>query len=125
MRRILFTALAALALTACGGGGDPVDQNHEGDLAAGQTQVGGHNCDTYDISVGEGWTVRADMDSEWDNKVILTRGDAEVASDDDTDGTNARLNTTVTESGDYTVNACAYSDGTGAYTLHIVTAAGN
>jgi len=125
MRRTLI-AMFALSLAACGGSHDPVDQNETGDLAAGATQVGGHNCDTYDISVGEGWSVRADMDSEWDNKVILTHGDAEVDSDDDTDGTNARLNFTTTEAGDYTVNACSYSsDGTGAYTLHIVTAAGN
>lgn len=126
MRRILFTALAALALTACGGGGDPVDQNHDGNLAAGQTQVDGHNCDTYDISVGEGWTVRADMNSEWDNMVYLTRGDTVVDSDDDGgEAMNAALNSTVAEAGDYTVNACSYGDDTGAYTLHIVTAAGN
>ncbi len=121
---ISMMAFVALALTGCGGDYQPVDQNHSGNLADGAQQHGGRTCDSYEISVGAGWHVTADMTSEWDNYLYLTKGD-DVASNDDTNGTNARIDTDVEMAGMYTVYACSYSDGRGAYTLHITTRAGN
>jgi hypothetical protein len=122
---ISMTAFLALALGACGGGDyQPVDQNHTGNLADGAQQHGGRTCDAYEISVGRGWHVTADMTSDWDNYLYLTKGD-DVATNDDTNGTNARVDTDVEMAGMYTVYACSYSDGRGAYTLHITTRAGS
>ena len=121
MRRILIV-MGALSLAACGGSYEAVDQNHTGNLADGAGEMDGHTCDTSEISVGEGWQVAAQMNSEWDNYIILSKGGAEVTHDDDGgEEMNASLTHTVTEAGDYVVHACAYSDGRGAYTLHIAT----
>ena len=116
---------AALALTACGDSYEAVDQNHSGNLAEGATEHDGRNCDSYEVSVGEGWTVTADMTSEWDNYLYLAKDGTDVTSNDDTNGTNARISHTITEAGTHTVFACSYAGDTGAYQLHIVTAAGN
>lgn len=121
---IRLATLLALTLSACGGDYQPVDQNHSGELTDGDTQHAGRTCDAYEISVGAGWHVTAEMTSEWDNYLYLTKGE-DVASDDDTNGTNARIDTDVEMAGMYTVYACAYSDGRGAYTLRITTREGN
>lgn len=121
---ISMIAFLGLALGACGGDYSPVDQNHTGNLADGAQQHGGRTCDAYEISVGSGWHVTADMTSDWDNYLYLTKGE-DVATNDDTNGTNARLDNDVQEAGTYTVYACSYSDGRGAYTLHITTRAGS
>ncbi len=126
MQKTLFGWIGALAIVlgACGGDYSPVDENHTGDLADGDQDHGGRKCDAYEISVGQGWHVTAEMTSDWDNYLYLTKGE-DVASNDDTNGTNARIDTDVDMAGMYTVYACSYSDGRGAYTLHITTRAGN
>jgi hypothetical protein len=74
--------------------------------------------------VGGGWNVTAAMTSEYDNYLFLTKGE-DVATNDDFDGLDARIDTDVEMAGMYTVYACAYADGRGAYTLTIATSAGN
>ncbi|MCZ7680047.1 MAG: hypothetical protein M5U28_15290 [Sandaracinaceae bacterium] len=121
---IRLAALLALTLGACGGDYQPVDQSHSGELADGDAQHAGRTCDAYEISVGRGWHVTAEMTSDWDNYLYLAKGE-DVASNDDTNGTNARIDTDVEMAGMYTVYACAYADGRGAYTLHITTREGS
>lgn len=111
--------LALLVLPACSSP-DPVDDTHNGDLQDSASDHDGRKCDEYTIEVGSGWNVDVRMNSEWDNYVYLASGGEDVASNDDGDeGLNAHLTHTVDGSGSYTVYACAYSDGRGAYTLHI------
>ena len=124
MQKIIPLALLVLAVGCGGVDATPVDQNHSGTLADGATQHGGRTCDTYEITLGRGWHVTAEMTSEYDNYLYLAKLE-DVASNDDTNGTNARIDTDVEESGGYTVYACAYSDGRGPYTLRLTTRAGN
>ena len=121
MRFTLWTLAFALiaSVAACGSSPDPVNRNETGNLADSASEHEGRKCDSYTFSAGSDWNVQIAMTSEWDNYLYLTRGSTAVADDDDTDGTNARISTTVTESGEYTVHACAYDDGRGAYTLNI------
>ena len=89
---------------------------------------GGNKCDEYAIAGGENWKVDVRMTSDWDNYVHLARNGEDVASNDDApgeDGLNAHLVHTAAEAGDYTVFACAFSDGRGAYTLTITTSEAN
>ena len=117
----MITALVAIGLGGCGGGDyTAVDQNHTGTLAEGAAQHGGRTCDSYEIQLGRGWHVTADMTSDWDNYLYLAKIE-DVASNDDTNGTNARIDTDVDMAGGYTVYACSYGDTRGAYTLHITT----
>lgn len=124
--RLIPLALAlALGVAACGGGDyQPVDETHQGTLAdSSATQHGGRTCDAYQVSVGRGWHITAAMTSEYDNYLYLTKGD-DVATNDDSDGLNARIDTDVEMAGMYTVYACAYSGGRGAYTLTITSSDG-
>lgn len=124
--RWALALIAALGLGACGDGYEPVDESHTGTLSDGAGAHGGRTCDSYEITVGQGWTVRADMVSEWDNYLFLAKGDTDVAYDDDGgSGTNASLSHTLAEEGRHVVYACAYGSGRGSYTLHIVTARPN
>ena len=121
----LCTILASLvALSACGGDYTPVDENHTGDIADGDTQHGGRTCDAYEISVGRGRPLTTPRTGEFGNYLYLTKGD-DVATNDDSDGLNARIDTDVEMAGMYTVYACAYGADRGAYTLTIETRAGN
>ena len=121
----ILSGVLAIGLAACGGDYTPADDTHTGSLADGASEHGGRTCDTYDIQLGRGWNVTADMTSEWDNYLYLTKGSEEIASNDDTNGFNAQINQNVEMAGGYTVHACAYSDGRGDYTLHVVTAEGS
>lgn len=124
-KRLVLLALAlAVGVAACGGDYTPVDQNHSGTLADG-TEHGGRTCDAYEVSVGRGWHVTAEMTSEWDNYLYLAKGNEDVAMNDDTNGLDAAIDTDVEMAGMYTVYACAYSGGHGAYQLHIATSEGN
>ena len=114
---------ALLALTGCGP--DPVDVTHNGELEDGDGSYRDKTCDAYDIEVGANWLVEIRMTSEWDNEVFLTHGDDLVADNDDGDeGLNAHVAHTVQESGTYTVHACAFREGRGAYTLSITADGG-
>ena len=117
---IALATLAAAGLSGCGGDYHPVDEAHQGTLADGAGTHEGRTCDSYEISVGRGWHVTAEMTSDWDNYLYLAKGDT-VASDDDTNGTNARIDTDVEMAGMYTVYACAYAGGRGDYSLTIHT----
>jgi len=121
---ISFAALLTVGVAACGGNYEPVEQNHQGSIADGAGEHGGRTCDQYEISVGRGWHVTTEMTSEYDNYLYLTKGD-DVATNDDFNGLNARIDTDVEMAGMYTVYACAYSDGRGPYTLTINTSAGD
>lgn len=121
---LVTVTLAALGLGACGGDYQPVNETHTGTLSDGARTHEGRTCDGYEISVGRGWHVTAEMTSDWDNYLYLVKGET-VASNDDTNGTNARIDTDVEMAGMYTVYACAYAGGRGDYTLTIQTRAGN
>ncbi|MCA9610503.1 MAG: hypothetical protein KC619_33135 [Myxococcales bacterium] len=127
MKKTIVSTLALstlLGLSACGGDYTPVNESHSGELVDGDTQHGGRTCDAYEISVGRGWHVTTAMTSEFDNYLYLTKGD-DVATNDDSDGLNARIDTDVEMAGMYTVYACAFGSDRGAYTLTIETRAGN
>ena len=124
---IALSTLAILgALAGCGGDYSAVNENHEGTLAdSSATTHSGRTCDSYEVSVGRGWHVTAAMTSEFDNYLYLARGNEDVASNDDSDGFNARIDTDVEMAGTYTVYACAYSADRGDYTLQLTTAEGS
>ncbi|HEY8430357.1 MAG TPA: hypothetical protein VIL20_18385 [Sandaracinaceae bacterium] len=127
MKKTLTGVLAVVALTlsACGGGDyQPVDQTHTGVLTDADLQHSGRTCDAYEVSVGRGWRITAEMTSDWDNYLYLAKG-FDVESNDDTNGTNARIDTNVDLAGVYTIYACAFSSGRGPYTLRITTRAGS
>jgi len=109
----IATVAMLIGLGACGGDYTPADDTHSGSLADGAGEHEGKTCDTYDIQLGRGWHVTADMTSEWDNYLFLTRGNEAIAQNDDTNGFNAQIDTNVEMAGGYTVHACAYSDGRG------------
>ena len=127
MKKTIVSILALGALlgfSACGGDYTPVNENHSGELVDGDTQHGGRTCDAYEVSVGRGWHVTTAMTSEFDNYLYLTKLD-DVATNDDSDGLNARIDTDVEMAGMYTVYACAFGSDRGAYTLTIETRAPN
>ena len=120
--RTLIALTAAFFVGGCALGGSRGDDGGAG--PDGAAEHGGRKCDAYEISVGGGWNVTAAMTSEYDNYLFLTKGE-DVATNDDFDGLDARIDTDVEMAGMYTVYACAYADGRGAYTLTIATSAGN
>ena len=127
MKKALSIAcvMFSFGLAACGSSAEPVDMNESGNLADGAGDHDGHKCDSYDLTLGEGWTFDAAMTSEWDNMLYLVKGGEQVAMNDDGEnGLNAHLTHTIADAGDYTLYACAYADGRGAYTLR-VTSNGN
>lgn len=95
----------------------------EGQLAEG----GGNNPDgalaqVYRFSGSEGQRVRIEMSSDDFDTYIELFDEARVSlaeDDDGADGTNSRLSFTLPRTGAYLVEARAFSDGTGAYSLSI------
>ncbi len=124
MKKHVAIILALLTLGACGGGDySPVNETHTGDIADGDTEHGGRVCDAYEVQLGRGWHINTAMTSEFDNYLYLTKID-DVATNDDSDGLNARIDTDVEMAGGYTVYACAYGTDRGSYTLTIETRPG-
>lgn len=83
----------------------------------------GRSADAYRFSGREGQRIRIDMTSRsLDSYLELFDADQQsLATDDDggPTGVDSRLVFTLPQTGDYVIEARAYSDGTGAYTLEI------
>ncbi|MGZ9098180.1 MAG: PPC domain-containing protein [Brevundimonas sp.] len=96
----------------------------QGDLTEGDGKnEDGALADVYRFLGREGQRIRIDMSSEeFDTYVeLLDEGGASLAEDDDSgaEGTNSRLIFTLPRTGSYLVEARAFSDSTGAYSLSI------
>jgi hypothetical protein len=95
----------------------------EGSLAESDGKgVGNTTADTYRFSGREGQRIRIDMSSGvFDTYVELFDANrSSLAQDDDgADGTNSRLTFTLPATGDYFVEARAFSEATGAYSLSV------
>ncbi|GLS01974.1 hypothetical protein GCM10007859_19940 [Brevundimonas denitrificans] len=96
----------------------------EGSLAEGDGNgVGGSTADTYRFSGQEGQRIRIDMSSEaFDTYVeLFDAGRVSLAEDDDgaAEGTNSRLIFTLPRTGVYFIEARAFSEATGAYSLSV------
>jgi hypothetical protein len=95
----------------------------EGALTASDGKgVGGATADVYRFSGREGQRIRIEMSSaEFDTYLELFDADyASLAEDDDgADGTNSRLTFTLPRTGAYIVEARAFSESTGRYSLSI------
>ncbi|MFN3670098.1 MAG: PPC domain-containing protein [Brevundimonas sp.] len=85
--------------------------------------AGGTTADTYRFSGQEGQRIRIDMGSqEFDTYVELFDGQqVSLAQDDDggAEGTDSRLTFTLPRTGEYVIEARAFSEATGAYTLSV------
>lgn len=84
--------------------------------------AGGSTADVYRFSGQEGQRVRIDMSSdEFDTYVeLFDAGHVSLAEDDDgADGTNSRLVYTLPRTGDYFIEARAFTESTGRYSLSI------
>lgn len=83
--------------------------------------AGGSTADTYRFAGQEGQRIRIDMGSqEFDTYVeLFDAGQVSLAEDDDggAEGTDSRLTFTLPRTGDYIIEARAFSEATGAYTL--------
>ena len=94
----------------------------EGSLAEDDGKgAGGATADTYRFSGREGQRIRIDMSSEeFDTYVeLFDAGRVSLAEDDDgaAEGTNSRLTFTLPSTGVYFIEARAFSEATGAYSL--------
>jgi hypothetical protein len=94
----------------------------EGSLAEDDGKgAGGATADTYRFSGREGQRIRIDMSSEeFDTYVeLFDAGRVSLAEDDDgaAEGTDSRLTITLPSTGVYFIEARAFSEATGAYTL--------
>ena len=96
----------------------------EGDLVEGDGKnADGALADVYRFAGREGQRIRIEMNSdEFDTYLeLFNEGGASLAEDDDggAEGTNSRLTFTLPATGSYLVEARAFSDATGAYSLSI------
>jgi len=120
--RLTTPMFLALSLLACGSP-SPVDETREGTLEDDDPRVEDDNSpyDEYQLDVGEGWRIEAEMtSSDFDPYLWLIGPDGHsiVQDDDGGEGLTARFEHTATAAGTYTVRANSY-DGTGrgAYRL--------
>lgn len=85
--------------------------------------VGGATADTYRFSGREGQRIRIDMGSEeFDTYVeLFDESRTSLAQDDDgaPEGTNSRLTFTLATTGTYFIEARAFTEATGAYSLSV------
>ncbi len=96
----------------------------EGTLSADDGKgAGGATADVYRFSGQEGQRIRIDMSSEeFDTYLeLFDGGRVSLAEDDDgaADGTNSRLTFTLPRTGAYFIEARAFTEATGAYTLSV------
>ena len=96
----------------------------EGALAEGDGRgAGGEIADAYRFSGQEGQRIRIDMSSdEFDTYVeLFDANHVSLAQDDDgaPEGTNSRLTFTLPSTGAYFIEARAFSEATGAYSLSV------
>lgn len=85
--------------------------------------TGGATADSYRFSGREGQRIRIDMSStEFDTYVeLFDAGHTSLGEDDDggAEGTNSRLTFTLPRTGDYFIEARAFSEATGGYSLSV------
>ena len=98
----------------------------EGSLAEDDGKgAGGATADTYRFAGQEGQRVRIDMNSdEFDTYVeLFDASRVSLGQDDDgaAEGTNSRLTFTLPSTGDYFIEARAFTEATGAYSLSVST----
>jgi hypothetical protein len=127
-RAVLFAPVALALLFGCSP--DPVNQTHQGTLAAGDpvhTQDQSF-YDEYKFSAGEGFTITVNMTSTAFDSYLHLHGpnggpNEDWQNDDVASGNlNAQIIQVAPVSGEYTVWANSRGQGeTGAYTLTIVT----
>ncbi len=92
-----------------------------GTLGPGDAQLeSGEYRDSYEFQWTAGQRVQIDCTGDFDNYLILRRPSGSQAENDDTNGLNAQVIETLTETGTYTVIVTTYSPGQGgSYTLTI------
>lgn len=111
-----------ISLVACGSP-SPIDETQQGTLEDDDPRVEDDNSpyDEYQLDVGEGWTIEAEMtSSDFDPYLWLIGPDGHsiVQDDDGGEGLTARFEHTATAAGTYTVRANSYDgSGRGAYRL--------
>jgi hypothetical protein len=119
---VTAASLGAAGGVAGAGGGAPVaGEVRTGNLGPGDAQLQtGEYRDSYEFTWAAGQRVQIDCTGDFDNYLILRRPSGTQADNDDTNGRNAQIIETLTETGTYTVVVTSYAPGqTGAYTLSI------
>ena len=132
VKRALLLCVVAGFLTACSKP-EPINENHTGELVEGDSvlEVDNSLYDEYAFKAAEGMTITVTMTSEaFDTYLhLIDPGGNQIATNDDADaagGTNSQIVHTAAATGEYKVYANSLSSGeNGAYSLNIVTAAGN
>ena len=116
---VTAASLGAAAAPAGGPAVAPVVQT--GTLGPGDQQLqSGEYRDSYEFQWTAGQRVQIDVTGDFDNYLILRRPSGTQVDNDDTNGLNAQIIETLTETGTYTVVVTTYSPGQGgSYTLTI------
>jgi len=103
--------------------GQPITGNLADDDCTATSRRGRADIFTFDGAGGDNVTVT--MRSPFDTYLALLGPDRRVvAENDDADGTNSRIQIRLPTAGTYTIEAMAYSDGEGDYTLTVSGATG-
>ncbi|AKF03679.1 pre-peptidase C-terminal domain-containing protein [Sandaracinus amylolyticus] len=118
---VTAASLGAAGGAAAGGGTPVAGETRTGNLGPGDAQLqSGEYRDTYEFAWTAGQRVQIDCTGDFDNYLILRRPSGTQVDNDDTNGTNAQIIETLTETGTYTVVVTTYAPGqTGSYTLTI------
>ncbi|UJR83845.1 pre-peptidase C-terminal domain-containing protein [Sandaracinus amylolyticus] len=117
-----LASVTTASLGAAAGGGAPVaGEVRSGTLGPGDAQLqSGEYRDSYEFAWTAGQRVQIDCTGDFDNYLILRRPSGSQVDNDDTNGTNAQIIETLTETGTYTVVVTTYAPGqTGSYTMTI------
>lgn len=122
-----ITELASVTAASLGAGAAPAGGGaagatvRTGTLGPGDAQLqSGEYRDSYEFSWTAGQRVQIDLTGDFDNYLILRRPSGSQVDNDDTNGTDAQIIETLTETGTYTVVVTTYAPGqTGSYTLTI------
>jgi hypothetical protein len=117
-----YTLSSNVLLTA-GGGGGPYQYSGSLTTSDGRSVMrSGSYADVWRFTLSVGGSIQIDMTSSFDNYLILYRGSTPsssgfIMSNDDTNGLNARISTSLA-TGTYCIEATSFGSGvTGSYTL--------